>query len=48
MANTAMWLDLGHMIKGEHIWEVWGYVRNPKFENIWCPHCRGANTVTLK
>jgi hypothetical protein len=23
-ANTAMWLDLGHMIRGEHIQEVWG------------------------
>jgi hypothetical protein len=22
-ANTAMWLDFGHMIKGKHIWEVW-------------------------
>jgi hypothetical protein len=20
-ANTAMWLDLGHMTRGEHIWE---------------------------
>jgi hypothetical protein len=23
-ANTAMLLDLGHMLRGEHIWEVWG------------------------
>jgi hypothetical protein len=23
-ANTTMWLNLGHMIRGEHIWEVWG------------------------
>jgi hypothetical protein len=23
-ANTAMWLDLGYMIRGEHIWEIWG------------------------
>jgi hypothetical protein len=23
-ANTAMWLDLGHLIRGEYIWEVWG------------------------
>jgi hypothetical protein len=23
-ANTAMWLDLGHMTRVEHIWEVWG------------------------
>jgi hypothetical protein len=22
--NTAMWLDLGHMIREEHILEVWG------------------------
>jgi hypothetical protein len=23
-ANTAMLLDLGHMLRGEHMWEVWG------------------------
>jgi hypothetical protein len=23
-ANTGMLLDLGHMTRGEHIWEVWG------------------------
>jgi hypothetical protein len=23
-ANAAMRLDLGHMTRGEHIWEVWG------------------------
>jgi hypothetical protein len=23
-ANTAMLLDLGHILRGEHIWEVWG------------------------
>jgi hypothetical protein len=23
-ANAATWLDLGHMIRGEHTWEVWG------------------------
>jgi hypothetical protein len=23
-ANTAVWLDLGHMIRGEHIREIWG------------------------
>jgi hypothetical protein len=22
--NAAMWLDLDHMTRGEHIWEVWG------------------------
>jgi hypothetical protein len=25
-ASTAMLLDLGHMLRGEHIWEVWGQV----------------------
>jgi hypothetical protein len=39
---------LGHMLKEEHIWEVWGKVGNPKQESVWCPHCRGANTETLK
>jgi hypothetical protein len=24
MANAAMLLDLGHTLKGEHIWEEWG------------------------
>jgi hypothetical protein len=43
-----MWLDLGHMTRGEHIWEGWGYVRNPKHESIWWPHSRGTNTETLK
>jgi hypothetical protein len=47
-ANTAMLLDLGHMTRGEHIWEVWGWVENPKHESIWCSHCRGTNTETLK
>jgi hypothetical protein len=23
-ANTAMWLDLGHMLRGKHIQEIWG------------------------
>jgi hypothetical protein len=23
-ANTAMWLDLGHVLREEHIREVWG------------------------
>jgi hypothetical protein len=23
-ANAAMWLDLGHILRGEHIQEVWG------------------------
>jgi hypothetical protein len=46
--NTAMWLDLGHMIRGEHTWEVWRGVRNPKHDSIWCPHSRGNNAETLK
>jgi hypothetical protein len=24
IANTAMFLDFGHMLREEHIWEVWG------------------------
>jgi hypothetical protein len=47
-ANAKMLLDLGHMLMGEHIREVWVQVRNPKLESIWCPHCRGTNTETLK
>jgi hypothetical protein len=23
-ANALMWLELGHMIRGEHTQEVWG------------------------
>jgi hypothetical protein len=23
-ANAAMWVDLGHTLRGEHTWEVWG------------------------
>jgi hypothetical protein len=22
--NAGMWLDLDHMLRGEHIWEDWG------------------------
>jgi hypothetical protein len=29
-----MWWDLDHMTRGEHIWEVWGEVGNPKYENV--------------
>jgi hypothetical protein len=47
-ANTAVWLDLGHTLRGEHIREVWGWVGNTKLESVWSPHCRGANTETLK
>jgi hypothetical protein len=41
-------LDFGHMLRGAHSWEVWGQVRHPKHESIWCAHCRGTNTETLK
>jgi hypothetical protein len=44
--NAVMWLDLGHMTRREHIQEEWG--GNPKLESVWCPHCRGTNTVILK
>jgi hypothetical protein len=46
-AKAAMLLDLGHTLRGEHIQEEWGKVGNPKLV-VWCPHCRGGNTVTLK
>jgi hypothetical protein len=36
------------MLRGEYLWEVWGWVGNPKHESVWCPHCRGANRETLK
>jgi hypothetical protein len=35
-------------LRGEHTQEEWGLVGNPKLESVWCPHCRGANKVTLK
>jgi hypothetical protein len=47
-ANAAMLLDLGHTLKGEHICGGMGIGRKPKLESVWCPHCSGANTVTLK
>jgi hypothetical protein len=40
-----MLLDLGHMLRGQHIWQEW---ENPKHESVWCPHCGEANTETLK
>jgi hypothetical protein len=40
--------DLVHTVRGEHIDEKGGQVANPKFESVWCSHCRGANTVMLK
>jgi hypothetical protein len=46
--NTAMWLDLDYMTRGEHIREIWEWVENPKHESVWCPHSRGTNTETLK
>jgi hypothetical protein len=27
---------------------VRGYIGNPKYESVWCPHSRGANTESLK
>jgi hypothetical protein len=36
------------MLRGEPVWEEWGLVGNPKLESVRYPHCRGANTVTLK
>jgi hypothetical protein len=33
MANAAM-LDLGHMLRGEHIREEWGTVGNLKHESV--------------
>jgi hypothetical protein len=33
-ANTAMLVDLGDMLRGEHVWEVWGYVGNSKHESV--------------
>jgi hypothetical protein len=46
--NTALWLGLGHMIRGEHTQEVEGWLRNPKHESIWCSDYRGTNIETLK
>jgi hypothetical protein len=33
-ANTVMLLDLGHTLRGERIWEVWGKVGNPKYGSV--------------
>jgi hypothetical protein len=46
--NAVILLDLGLTLRGEHIQEEQGKVGNPKLERVWCAHCRGANTVTLK
>jgi hypothetical protein len=32
--NAAMWLDLDHMTRGEHIQEIWQYIENPKHESV--------------
>jgi hypothetical protein len=47
-ANAAMWLDLDHTTRGEHIWEIQKQVENPKNESVGCPHSRGTNKETLK
>jgi hypothetical protein len=47
-ANAVMLLDLCHMLRREHRQEKWRLVGKPKLESVWCPHCRGANTVTSK
>jgi hypothetical protein len=33
-ANTAILFDLGHILSGVHIPEVWGLVGNPKHESV--------------
>jgi hypothetical protein len=43
-----MLLDMSHMTRGKHTWEIWGLVENPKHVGVWCPHSRGTNTETLK
>jgi hypothetical protein len=30
----AVMLDLGHTLRGEHIWEEWGKVGNSKLESV--------------
>jgi hypothetical protein len=32
--NAVVLLDLGHMLRGEHIWEEWGKVGNPELESV--------------
>jgi hypothetical protein len=46
--NTAVLLDLGHMRRIQHIWEVWELVENPKPECVWFPHSRGTKYTNLK
>jgi hypothetical protein len=33
-ANAAMWLDLDHMTRGEHIRKIQEQVENPKHESF--------------
>jgi hypothetical protein len=33
-AKAVILLDLGHMLRREHIREEWGWVRNPKHESV--------------
>jgi hypothetical protein len=33
-ANAVMLLDMGHMLRGEHIQEEQGKVGNPKLESV--------------
>jgi hypothetical protein len=33
-ANTAMLLDMSHMTRGKHTWEIWGLVENPKHVGV--------------
>jgi hypothetical protein len=33
-ANTAMWFDVGHIIRRKHTREVWGYIRNSKHDSL--------------
>jgi hypothetical protein len=42
-----MLLDLGHMPRANKEM-VRGYIGNPKYESVWCPYSRGANTESLK
>jgi hypothetical protein len=34
-ANKAMLLDLGYMLREEHIQEIWGQVGNSKHESVY-------------
>jgi hypothetical protein len=32
--NAVIILDMGHMLRGEHIYEEYGKVGNPKLESV--------------